>query len=293
MLFPMMGMAQQEKQSLPSDTTVFIKGRKYVIHEADQTLNVKVFGKGEKGDTIANDMVYEATYNDEQTTERRFEFSTPFSRLKNKNRKPQFTDHGGLFLGYGNLKDGFLSGNDAADLQGAYSWEIGFSFISSCLPLTYNGHWGITFNVDWGYRSFRLDGNYAFLKKDGVTDIYAGTEGTEYSKSRIRYNFFRIPIQLEYQTRFSIWGEHNKRLAAVSLGIEPEIRYRIQSKAKVNGEKHTLEKNMNVNPIGLNAIAKIGCGDLAFYARYSMTPLFKDNHGPKMYPTSLGIILFW
>ena len=291
LLCPLLGIAQEKGQTIPSDTTVFIKGRKYMIHEADKKLNIKVYGKNTSGDTIPDDMIYEATYNDEQTTERRFEFSTPFSR--NKNRKPLFKSHDdGFFFGYAGLKDGFLSGHDAVDLQDAYSWEIGFNFISSCMPITYDGHWGMSFNVNWGYRSFRLDGNYAFLKNNDITTITAGTEDNKYSDCRLRYNFFRIPVRLEYQARFAWWHSY-KQSGAISLGLEPEIRYRIQSKGKINGQSHTLEKNLNVNSIGINAVAAVGYGDIAFYARQSITPLFKDNQGPKMYPTSFGIILFW
>ena len=290
LLFPLFGIAQRTDNNLPSDTVVFIKGRKYEIHEANKKLNVKVYGQDAKGDTITDDMIYEATYNDEQTTERRFEFSTPFSR--NKNRRSLFKSHGGLFLGYTGLKNNFLSGNDATNLQDAYSWEIGFSVISSCMPITYDGHWGMTFNIDWGYRSFRLDGNYAFVKNNGKTEIIAGTDDNKYSDSRLRYNFFRIPIKIEYQTRFSWWHSY-KQNGAISLGIEPEMRYSVRSKGKINGDSHTIEKNLNVNSIGINAIASVGYGDIALYARCSMTPLFKNNYGLKMYPTSLGIILFW
>ncbi len=61
----------------------------------------------------------------------------------------------------------------------------------------------------------------------------------------------------------------------------------------IHGGLIPLEKNLNVNSIGINAVATVGYGDIAFYARQSITPLFKDNQGPKMYPTSFGIILFW
>lgn len=52
----------------------------------------------------------------------------------------------------------------------------------------------------------RLDGNYAFREIDGVTEIYSGMEAeepTEYSKSRLRYFYFRIPLSIEWQTRLN------------------------------------------------------------------------------------------
>ena len=66
-LLPIIGIAQNNdnENSLPADTTVVIKGRKYVIHEAEKKLNIKVYGKTQRGDTIKDAMIYEATFNDE------------------------------------------------------------------------------------------------------------------------------------------------------------------------------------------------------------------------------------
>lgn len=285
-LLPLFGMAQQT-DTISSDTTVFVKGRKLIIHEADKTLNIKVYGKTEKGDTIADDKVYEATYNDEQTTERRFLFSTPFSNWKTK-KDARFDPHNqGIYIGYCEMNDAFGLGNaDNVNLRLSRSWEIGLNLISGHVDLSHDGHWGFTSSLGWGYRSFRLDGNAAFRENDGVTTIQDGTAGNMYSESRLRYNFFRLPLAIEWQDKI---GER----LFVSAGIEPEWRYGVQSKGHINGNKAIFDRELNVYPVGANALLQGGYGDIGFYARCSLIKMFKSNHGPKIYPCSFGIVWYW
>jgi hypothetical protein len=287
MLMPICGMSQQT-DTIPSNTTLFVKGRKFVISEANKTLNIKVYGKTEKGDTIADDKVYEATYNDEQTTERRFLFSTPFSKWKEKNNASFEPHSAGIYIGYCELNDGFGIGNsNKVNLNLAHSWEIGLNLFNGYLGLTHNGHWGLTSSFGWAYRSFRLEGNNAFrVNGDNITTVQAGTADNVYTESRLRYNCWRLPLAIEWQNKIG------KRLF-VSAGIEPEWRFKVQSKACVNGNKATLDKGLNIYPFGANALLQAGYGSFGFYLRSSLFNLFKSNYGPKLYPCSFNVAWYW
>jgi hypothetical protein len=282
-ILPLIGEAQEKSDTVASDTTVIIKGRKYVIREADKKLNIQVYGKTQRGDTIKDDMVYEATYNDEQTTERRFTFSTPF----NKQRVFGFEPHNaGIYVGYAQLTDNVGPWRSCAiDLRNAASWEIGFNLISGHKQLSASGHWGVTASVGWGVRWFRLDCNEAFRRVDGSAVVQSGSDENKYSESRLICHFMRFPFCLEWQTK-------GGGLFA-SAGVEPEWRYCVKSKAKVNGGTHTLEHDMYVNTVGLNALLQAGYEDFGFYLRCSMTRLFESNKGPKCYPFSFGLVWYW
>lgn len=287
-LLPIIGIAQNNdnENSLPADTTVVIKGRKYVIHEAEKKLNIKVYGKTQRGDTIKDDMIYEATFNDEQTTERRFEFSMPFQK-KTYHKRHYAAFLTGIYMGYSQLNNDFgFAGSDAADLKASRSWELGIGITKSHFQLDNEGHWSFTTGLDWGYRSFRLQGNYVFRMNNNITNIEAGTDSYVYAVSRLRYNFLRLPIMLNWKTRIG-------RNLYISAGLEPEWRYSIKSKAKVNGRDETIDSDLNVNPIGLNMVAEARYGNIGFYGRCGMTKLFESNKGPKMYPSSFGIIWHW
>ena len=137
----------------------------------------------------------------------------------------------------------------------------------------------------------RLDGNYAFREIDGITQIYPGEaaeELTEYSKSRLRYFYFRIPLSIEWQTRINGRGP-----LFFAVGPEAEIRHGFRSKGKINGEKKTFDKGLNGRPLGINVLAQAGYADLGVYMRYSTYGLFEKNKGPELYPFSFGVCWYW
>lgn len=285
-LLPLIGTAQNDNRSLPTDTTVIIKGRKYIIKEADKRLNIKVYGKTQRGDTIQDDMVYEATYNDEQTTERRFEFSMPFQ--KKSHRRNYVSVFTGMYLGYGQLnKRNGWSTSDAVDYRASKTWEIGIGITNTTIYLDREGNWNLGIGLDWGYRSFRLIGNDVFKNVDGYTQLVHGSDTQFYASSRLRYNFLRMPIRLNCCRLF---GEK----FSVSFGVEPELRYRVKSIAEINGSKDkTIDTDLNVNPIGLNLIAEVRYDDIGFYFRSGVTKLINQNKGIEMYPASFGMVWHW
>lgn len=196
MLIPMAGMAQE---SVSQDTTLYVNGRKILIKEKEGKIKVKLYEQSSRGDTIENDQIFEGIYTDGQTTERRTAFTMPFVKRKNYYR---FEPHiAGIYMGYTRLSDGInFNTPNGLDVNANKSWEIGFNLFQGSLTLSRDRQWGITTGLGWGYRSFRLGGNYAFRQTDGVTNIVPGIPDEEvYSKSRLRYFYFRIPVTLEWQ----------------------------------------------------------------------------------------------
>lgn len=291
MIAPMSGIAQSE--STPQDTTLYLNGRKIVIREKDDKIKVKLFESTSNGDTIKNTQIFEGVYLNGQSTERRTVLDAlPFSKRTNKSNR--FDPHaGGFYIGYTQLTNNFFSFNPSnrASLDMSHSWEIGANLFtgSHAFAPTYN--WGITIGLGWGYRSMRLDGNYAFREIDGVTQIVSGEaadEPTEYSKSRLRYFYFRIPLSIEWQTRLN-----GKGPLFFAVGPEAEIRYGIRSKGKINGSKETFDKGLNGRPVGINLLAQAGYADIGVYMRYSTYGLFEKNKGPELYPFSFGLCWYW
>lgn len=196
MLIPMAGMAQE---GISQDTTLYVNGRKILIKENEGKIKVKLYEQSSHGDTIENDQIFEGIYTDGQTTERRTAFTVPFVKRKNHYR---FDPHiAGFYMGYTRLSDGInFNTPDGLNINANKSWEIGFNLFQGSLTLSRDRQWGITTGLGWGYRSFRLGNNYAFRQIDGVTGIVPGVPDEEvYTKSRLRYFYFRIPVALEWQ----------------------------------------------------------------------------------------------
>ncbi|WP_455592611.1 hypothetical protein [Bacteroides sp.] len=289
MLAPLTGIAQENETIVSQDTTLYVNGRKIVIKENDNKIKVKLYEQSSQGDTIENDQIFEGIYSDGQTTERRTVFNVPFMKKKTYNK---FNPHvAGIYLGYSRMADGFLSfGNPKeVDLRANKSWEIGFTLFDGSLALTRDNAWGLSAGLGWGYTSFRVDGNYAFDKINGITEIVPGLEDDyAYTQSRLRYFYFRIPVTVEWQKKFGRKGP-----LFFSAGLEAEIRHGVKSKVKYAGQKRNLGNDLNIHPLGINFLAQAGYGDLGVYMRYSTYSLFQKDKGPKLLPYSFGISWYW
>lgn len=291
-LTPLVSMAQDT--TCNEDTTLFFKGRKIVINEQNDKIKVKLYESTPQGDTINNAQIFEGVYLNGQSRERRTALDVlPFAKKRKKNYH-NFEPHiCGVYIGYANFGNGFLSFNPSnrASLDAPHAWEIGGTLLTDHVVLSPSSHWGLTAGLGWGYRTMRLDGNHAFREIDGVTQVSPGDkaeEPTEYFKSRLRYFFFRIPVSIEWQTRFN-----DKGPVFFSVGPEAEIRHGVKSKGKINGSKETFDKGLNVRPIGVNLLAQAGAGNVGVYMRYSTLELFEKDKGPELYPFSFGLCWYW
>ena len=214
----------------------------------------------------------------------------PFAPRK-KQKRHSFERHvTGVYGGFATLSNNFMSYKETnkANMNLSKSWEIGFNLLSSDIRLAKNNQWGLTFGLGWGYRSYRLDGDDAFKKHDGVTIIAPGTEDIHYTKSRLRHFYFRIPVCLEFQTRINGSG----RLFA-AVGPEVELRHGVKSMAHVNGDGKTLGNAMHVRPFTVNFLAQVGYGDIGLYMRCDTQSLFANNRGPQFMPCSFGVMWYW
>lgn len=277
-------------QRAAQDTTLLVNGQKIVIKQGDGKMKVKIYESTSEGNTIENEQIFEGVYLNGQSTEKRTILDgLPFN-LKKKGRN-NFDPHAsGFYLGYTQLSNDFFGFGTSGtpDLNVFKSWEIGANLFTTDIPLSRDRHWAATAGLGWGYRSFRLDSNAAFISVDGKTTIQPGHEETEYGESRLRYFYFRIPLSIEWQTKVN-----NRGPVFIAAGPEIEIRHGIKSMAKVNGDSQTLGNGMYVRPVGVNLLLQAGYDDLGIYLRYSANTLFQKNKGPEMYPLSLGLCWYW
>ena len=280
-------MAQETRK----ETTVQTSGDSIIIQKGDGNVKIKVYEECTNNERTKEELIYERVYLTRENSDR----NTILDALPFAPRRPgyrnRFDPHsGGLYIGFSRMSNDFFSfdSDNKVSLDASYSWEVGANLFTSYLTLSHDRHWGMTFGLGWGYRSFRLDGNQAFLNINGKTAIFDGDEETVYNKSRLRYFYFRIPISFEWQTRVN-----GHRPLFFTAGPEVEIRHGIKSMAKVNGEKETLGKGMNVHPVGINLLAQAGFGNLGFYLRYSTYGLFEKGKGPDLYPLSFGACWYW
>lgn len=283
MMLPVIAHAYQ---STSQDTTIYVGNRKLELKEGEGKIKVKLYEEVTYGDTIRNEQIFEGVYLDGQSSEQRFSMSIPFVK-KEKNRQYYcFEPHyAGMYIGYNRLYDGLFSDGEI-DLVASKSWEIGMNLWDGALKLSRN--WGIVSGFGIGYTSYRIDNNKGLYRIDGKTELLDGPEDVSFKCSRLRYYHTRIPVILEWQERFNHRGP-----LFFSFGPEVEVRFNARSKAKVDGKKKTLGKDLNMHPVGINLLAQVGYGDWGFYARYATEKLFESGKGPKIHPFSFGLSWYW
>ena len=129
-----------------------------------------------------------------------------------------------------------------------------------------------------------LDGHkyldYNAAGKLAVTDdLY---DDREVKQGYLRYWSLRVPICMEISSA-------SRRGPFLAFGPELEYRFADVSKVQFYGGGSEKIKGVNVNPLGLNMVARIGINDFGIMARYSVTSLFLKDEPLQTYPFMIAI----
>lgn len=125
------------------------------------------------------------------------------------------------------------------------------------------------------------DSSYTY----GVIDT---TNTYSYKKNRFKTTFVDVPLLLEINT-----SKNPKKAFHVAFGVIGAYRLgsRTRQVAELNGNvlRFIRKDDYNINPFRVNAHASLGYHNFTLYADYALTPLFKTNKGPELYPFTIGI----
>ena len=222
---------------------------------------------------------------------------------KTKKKKPYKNTTGGTFIDIGTNQMlqpgsfGSLTPNASALLKtdAAKSIGWGFSFVKSTPALSRN----VRIMYGWG---FNFDG-YGLQKKPisllSLNDTLLGAQiagtdaNTKVSRNRFVTSYFHVPLMLHI-----IPNTNAKMPLHIAAGVEGAVLLGAKNKVDFllnNNENHVKIRNkdgegFNLMPYKVNAIARVGLGKkVSFYARYSLTELFKSGAVPQATTASAGI----
>lgn len=129
-----------------------------------------------------------------------------------------------------------------------------------------------------------LDYNRSLGSSNKMVLSGSSFDGRDVRQGYIRYWSLRVPLCLEISSASS---------RGPFIAVGPEIEYRFGDVSKVDyvDEKkgEIIAKGINVNPLGLNAVARVGINDFGIIARYSFTSLFQNDDPVQTYPFMIGI----
>lgn len=170
--------------------------------------------------------------------------------------------------------------------------SIGFSLnlVEYNFSLFKSKHTGFVTGLGFDWNSFSLEDNSDFVVNQNVlTSVAVDPEIRKYSKNKFNMTYLTIPLLFEYQI------PAGKKDFFVNFGGTASVRLWSKQKQKYdeNGNQrlNRTKDDFELSPFRLGATAKIGYGPISLYANYSFTPLLKTNHGPELYPFTVGLAL--
>ena len=128
-----------------------------------------------------------------------------------------------------------------------------------------------------------LDNNQYLTYENGSLVLGSGQYyGNEVKQAYLRYWSLRVPFCIEISSA-------SNRGPFIAFG--PEIEYRFADISRIDYYGGTTDKikDVDVNPLGLSAVARIGINNFGITARYSFTSLFLKDNPVQAYPFMIGL----
>jgi hypothetical protein len=150
---------------------------------------------------------------------------------------------------------------------------------------------GIASGLGFEFINYNFDGQNSIRKdpETGVIGPYYPDYSGNITKSKMNITYLTAPLLLEWQI------PAGKKRIHISAGVIGGVKLWSNTKMKytISGEKskEKAKGDYNLSPLRWGFTARVGYRAINFYANYYMTPLFKENRGPELYPFSVGLAI--
>jgi hypothetical protein len=269
--------------SVPRTVWVEADDHEFSVKEGDDTTKINING---------NEIIVIEKDGETKVMKRKVE---PTKAKKKKKFKGNWA---GLEFGV----NGYLSDNFSLDLPAEYvymelnytkSTNFNLNFFQQSIPIF--GHkFGMVTGMGIQWYNYRFYNTATVLSPDSST-LYGyidKTPGRSYSKSKLTSSYLVIPILFEFQTN----RHHKSNSFHIATGVIGGLRLSTHTKQVYSFDgsgknKPKVHDEFFMQPFRLDATVRIGWGPLNLYGNYSLTPMFRNNRGPELYPFAVGIIL--
>ena len=176
------------------------------------------------------------------------------------------------------------------DLNTGKSWNFNLNVIDYGLGFG-TDKVGIVTGLGFEFINYNFDGQNSIRKDDVTGEIveYVPDYAGNITKSKMNMTYMTAPLLLEFQI------PTGRKRIHISGGVIGGVKLWSNTKTKytVSGEKskEKAKGDYNLSPLRWGFTARIGYRALNIFANYYMTPLFKKDMGPELYPFSIGLAL--
>lgn len=174
---------------------------------------------------------------------------------------------------------------DFMELNQPKSLEVNINFLEYNIVLQ-EDRIGLVTGMGWSMNNYKFDNDITIDKGDNGLIGWLPLEG-EIEKTKLTVSYLTVPLMLEFQIPVNKSSNH----FFIAGGVVGGINLGSHTKVKYDDSKEKDRGSFNINPFKCSAQLRAGLKDIALYASYGLTPLFKDDKGPELYPFSIGISL--
>jgi Outer membrane protein beta-barrel domain len=141
--------------------------------------------------------------------------------------------------------------------------------------------------IDFDFMQMAFSKNtILFPNQDSLT--WAIDSTTSYRKSKLNATYLQFPLMLRFETK----PGQNEKCFRFAVGGYYGILINSFTKTKTEGSDRVVEKDdFNLNKIRYGITGRIGYGGLEFFAKYNLTPLFREDQGPEFAALTVGVAI--
>ena len=200
-----------------------------------------------------------------------------------------FTNWLGLSAGI----NGYASGGrlnlpnslDQLELRYGRSLEWNLHLLNQRLDL-HKKRFVLEYGLDLNFNIYSFVNNISL--KPGEEEVTIIEENLDFKRNKLRTTSLNVPLLLTFVSKKG----PNDNVFHFSAGAYGSVLLGAKQKLKIkDGEKRKVRDDFNLNAFNYGLTARIGGGPVTFYAKYSLTSLFKENQGPNLIPFSFGIVI--
>ncbi len=145
----------------------------------------------------------------------------------------------------------------------------------------------LNLGIDYRLNHYSFEQTFNIVKSNGVvTADYDNVPAKNFKRHNLRLQYLSIPLMTEWR----IGGGDDP--IVIRAGIEGSLRIGAREKQvyKVDGDRkvNRIRSDFETNLLRYSATFGIGFNRYEIYCHYSPVELFKHNHGPELYPISIG-----
>lgn len=180
-------------------------------------------------------------------------------------------------------------GLEYMDLNYTKSYVFGWNIWQKNIHIYRNNvNLGTGIGASWYHYNLRN----AYTLQPNVPYTYGMQDSLNYSRNRLNVCYVNIPLFLEFNTNNSDASRSFHIGGGVQAGYNI-FKNKVKQKYELDGRtyKRKIKDDYNVNPFKIDLIGRIGYGDFSIFGTYSLTTLFENNKGPRLYPWTAGISL--